>query len=248
MHAKRIENSTILITGGNSGIGKELALEFVKNNIVIICGRDQSKLEAVQLLDPRIIIRQCDITLAPQRAAMIEWISSEFPSFDFLINNAGSRICVDLTHDIEQEKSAVAELQINFLTHVAMIELVLPLFKRQPRAKIINVTTGLVYLPKASIAFYCAAKAALHSYTQSLRVQLSDTSIEVVEMLPPLVDTEFHRGTLPQTVRAMSAIDVMKATLHGLKHSRGEILVGMSKIAKLLAYYAPVKGMKIINK
>ena len=248
MHRQKIENSTVLITGGSSGIGRELALELVKNNTVIICGRDQEKLEALHNSDPRLIIRQCDITEQQQRAALIDWITSEFENFDLLINNAGSRICVDLAVDAQQSQTASTELQINFLAHVALIELVLPHFKRQRQAKIVNVTTGLVYLPKASIAFYCAAKAALHSYTQSLRIQLQNTQIQVVEMLPPLVDTEFHKGTLPKTVRAMDTVDVVKATLRGLECKRQEIPVGMSKMAKVLAHYAPVQGLKLINK
>ena len=248
MHRQKIENSTVLITGGSSGIGRELALELVKNNTVIVCGRDQEKLEALQTLDPRLIIRQCDITEQQQSASLIGWITSEFEHFDLLINNAGSRICVDLAVDAEQSQTASAELQMNFLSHVALIERVLPHFKRQRQAKIINVTTGLVYLPKASIAFYCAAKAALHSYTQSLRIQLKNTNIQVVEMQPPLVDTEFHKGTLPKTVRAMSAVDVMKTTMRGLEYRREEIPVGMSKMAKVLAHYAPTQGLKLINK
>ena len=122
MNRQTIENSTVLITGGNSGIGRELALELVKNNTVIICGRDQSKLEAVQNLDPRLIIKQCDITDQQQRITLINWITSEFASFDLLINNAGSRVCVDLANDSGQGQTAAEELQINFLSHLALIE------------------------------------------------------------------------------------------------------------------------------
>ncbi|MCJ8300633.1 MAG: hypothetical protein MJK13_17100, partial [Pseudomonadales bacterium] len=82
----------------------------------------------------------------------------------------------------------------------------------------------------------------------SLRVELKNTNIQVVEMMPPLVDTDFHCGTLPETVRAMSAVDVMKATVKGLQCRREEILVGISKMAKVLAHYAPVQGIKMINK
>ncbi len=246
---QEITNTTVLVTGGSSGIGKALALELVKeNNTVIICGRDSEKLQLVRDQDPRIITRVCDITDNSAREELIQWVSSEFPDFSVLINNAGGQQQVDLSKDSNKMDIAKQELELNFLSHVSLCELILPHFRLQEHAKIINLTTGLIYLPKASISFYCAAKAALHSYTQSLRVRLTQTNIRVIEIMPPLVDTPFHQGSLPNTIPSLKASDVVKSITKGLNWSQEEVLIGKSKMAKFLSNFAPNQGLKLINR
>jgi uncharacterized oxidoreductase len=137
---------------------------------------------------------------------------------------------------------------LNFAAPVALCQGFLDHLRQQPTAAIVNVTTGLVYLPKTAYPFYCAAKAALHSYSKSLRWALRDTSVQICEVLMPLVDTAFHQGQLPRTIRAIDATEAARRAIQGIAKGRPEIHVGKSALMRWLGTFAPRRGMALLNR
>jgi uncharacterized oxidoreductase len=183
--------NTILVTGGASGIGLALAERFLHlGNQVIICGRREEKLKEAKEKFPKLHTRICDVSNAFDRQSLAEWVTSEFPNLNILINNAGIQRRIDLldaTADwnyYQQEMAANQEAPI----HLSM--LLIPHLITKKYATIINVTSGLAFSPPAWVPIYGATKAAMHSFTVSLRLQLSKSSIDVVEVLPPAVNTD----------------------------------------------------------
>lgn len=243
----KLTDNTILITGGSEGIGLELARALAPGNTVIICGRSEAKLAKAKAALPGVVTMVCDVTVAAQRGELVSEIQQAYPSFNLLINNAGGRQVTDLIADKGFEAALSADLDLNFNAPVSLCQGLLNHLRAQPTAAIVNVTTGLVYLPKTAYPFYCAAKAALRSYTQSLRWALRDTHLSVHEVLMPLVDTPFHQGQLPNTIRAMSAKSAAKQALQGIAAHKPEIHVGKSSLVRWLAFLIPQKGLAVIN-
>ena len=238
---------TILITGGSEGIGLALAKALAPNNTVIICGRSADKLARAESVLPKALIEVCDITNADERNQLVERVLRKYPNLNILMNNAGSRHRVDLRGGDDIESALYSDLFINYVAPVSLSDKLLKHLQGQPRAAIVNVTTGLVYLPKAAQPFYCAAKAALHSYTRSLRWVLQDSSVRVFEVLMTLVDTNFHQGELPGTLKAMSPDEAARLTVEGILRDREEIHIGKAALARWVALVAPGMGMAFVN-
>lgn len=180
---------TILVTGGGSGIGRGLAEEFLKRgHTVIIAGRRSERLDAVRVANPAMYVAPLDIQNAAGIADFARDIVARFPTLDTLINNAGVMTAENLVDDVD---SSVAEETIatNLLGPIRLTRALLPHLRSQPRATITNVTSGLAFVPSAWVPAYSATKAALHSYTLSLRRQLRETNITVTELIPPYVQT-----------------------------------------------------------
>jgi uncharacterized oxidoreductase len=180
--------NTILVTGGGSGIGRGLAESFHRlGNQVIIAGRRREQLESVAAANPGMQ----SLTLDQSDAADIERFATEatqrHPDLNVLINNAGIQYSEDLTAG--RVADAEAMIITNLLGPIRLTAALLPRLLAQPRSAVLNVTSALAFLPKAQVPTYCATKAALHSYTQSLRFQLRHTAVQVIEIMPPGVQT-----------------------------------------------------------
>lgn len=185
-----ISASTVLITGGASGIGWALAERFLKaGSQVVICGRRIDKLQEAQAQYPQLHIRQCDLEQASERVALRDWVRSDFPQVNVLLNNAGIQRRVQLTNE-EDWSQAQSEIAINLEAPIHLSTLFIAHLLQQPNPAIINVTSGLAFAPAAFVPIYSATKAALHSFTLSLRHQLTNTPIEVIELIPPAVNTD----------------------------------------------------------
>ena len=185
-----LSRHTVLITGGGSGIGLALAKIFLQaGSEVIICGRRSHKLQEAQTQYPKIQVRTCDIENASERVALFEATISEFPQLDVLVNNAGIQRRLQLARDA-QWAHIHQEIAINFEAQVHLCLLFVPYLEKQEHPAIINVTSGLSFVPLAAAPIYSATKAALHSFTLSLRQQLSKTPIKVIEIVPPAVNTD----------------------------------------------------------
>jgi len=220
----RLAGNTILITGGATGIGFALAEELIKNNEVIICGRRKDKLEEAKKKLPKLHIKECDLTKHEERKVLFDYVTSNFKNLNILVNNAGIQRRIDLKKGIN-ELQREDEIEINFKAPVQLSALFIPILLKQKEAAIINVSSGLGFVPIASMPVYCATKAAMHYYTVSLRHQLKDTSIKVFEIIPPTTDTELDKGQR-KGYRGIPTADVAKAAIAGIEKDEFEIAVG----------------------
>jgi uncharacterized oxidoreductase len=182
--------NTVLITGGASGIGFALAERFIQaESSVIICGRREYKLKEAQSKYPQLDIRVCNMADPAERSSLFAWITEAYPSLNILVNNAGIQQQIELQQKPTWEMLD-EEVAINLEAPIHLSTLFIPHLLKQKQPAIINITSGLSFVPKASVPVYCATKAALHSFTLSLRHQLSGTPISVIEIIPPAVDTD----------------------------------------------------------
>ena len=208
--------NTILITGGASGIGYEFAKQLRDTNTVIIVGRNKEKLEKVKKELKNIHIFECDISNPKDINALYEIISYEFPDLNILINNAGLANRIDLQEETSYEK-LTEEMNVNFNGSVYMTSQFLPLLKKQKIASIINVTSALAYVPFANSPIYSASKAALHSFTQSLRIQLKDTNIKVFEIAPSVTKTQMIDSFSEEELKKMKIMTTATLVENSLK-------------------------------
>jgi uncharacterized oxidoreductase len=241
MHA---HGNTALITGGATGIGLALARVLIDSgNTVIVCGRSADALTRATLALPGLVGIQCDITDPAARLSLKEDLTLRFPKLNLLVNNAGTLHVSDLTQPAHV-RELESEIATNLLAPVALTSLLLPLLRRQPAATIVNVTSGYVFLPSARTAPYCASKAALRTMTRSLRFQLRGTPITVVEVMPPAVDTALAAH---YSGAKLTPEEVARKILRGLLRNRTEIVIGVSKLARLLARLAPQTAFQLMN-
>jgi uncharacterized oxidoreductase len=182
--------NTILITGGASGIGLALAERFLHaGSRVIVCGRREEKLREAQARYPTLAIRVCDVAEEGDRVALARWAPTAFPRLNMLVNNAGIQRRVQLPAQ-EEWRETRREIAINLEAPIHLSRLLIPHLLAQERPAIVNITSGLAFSPLAGVPVYCATKAALRSFTLSLRYQLAQTPIRVVEVAPPAVNTD----------------------------------------------------------
>jgi len=189
----KLTNNTVLVTGGATGIGYALARRFLeRDNVVIICGRRSDRLAESQQLHPQIHTKVCDVADPGEREALVNWATEQFPSLNILVNNAGIQRRVDLARPEEDWELTGSEIRINLEAPIHLARLLGPHISRQSDPAIVNVTSGLSFVPLANVPVYCATKAALHSFTMSLRWQMKESPIEVIEIIPPAVDTDLQ--------------------------------------------------------
>jgi uncharacterized oxidoreductase len=190
-----LTGNTILITGGGSGIGRGLAEALhTPGNQVVIAGRRQSALDETTAANPGMKSLQLDIESPAAIRAFATKAAADFPSLNVLINNAGIMRPENLRAQQPDLTDAEAIVTTNLLGPIRLIAALLPHLQTQPHATIVNVSSGLAFVPLVFTPTYCATKAAIHSYTQSLRYQLKSTSVEVLELIPPYVQTELMDG------------------------------------------------------
>ena len=185
-----MNNNFVLITGGSSGIGGALARRFAKaGSEVFVCGRRNEKVEEISKL-PRITGLVCDISRKSERENLIKEVLTRFPKLNILINNAGIQVRGPKYQDSPSWDPISYEIETNFSAPIHLCMLLANHFTKQPKASIVNVTSGLALAPLALIPDYCATKAGLRSFTKSLRQQLKGTSTEVIEVVPPAVNSD----------------------------------------------------------
>ncbi|SFH24111.1 SDR family oxidoreductase [Pontibacter chinhatensis] len=183
--------NTVLITGGATGIGFALAERFLKaGSEVIICGRREEKLQEAQRKHPALHIRVCDVAEEAQRVELFEWATKAFPRLNVLVNNAGIQRRGSFLEDKEPWPVRRQEIAINVEAPIHLSALFIPHLQQQVQAAIINVSSGLAFTPGTFASVYSATKAAIHSFTMTLRHELAQTSIKVIEIVPPAVDTD----------------------------------------------------------
>jgi uncharacterized oxidoreductase len=214
----RINGNTILITGGGSGIGRALAEAFhSEGNQVIISGRRKKLLDATIAANPGMKAAVLDIENGEALRGFAEQLKRDYPSLNVVIHNAG----IMRPESVQDGAIADAEAIIatNLLGPIRLTAALLPFLLKQPNPAIMTVSSGLAFVPLAMTPTYCATKAALHSYTQSLRYQLRGTSVQVLELIPPYVQTELMRPSQASDPKAMPLKDFIAETMNILKTS-----------------------------
>jgi len=224
----KLTGNTLLITGGGTGIGLALAGALLKEgNKVLICGRRENKLREAQEQFPNLQIKACDLTQEKDRRILGDWAVSN--GVNILVNNAGMQREVNFKHGIEPLEEGDNEIRCNLEGPVYLTALLTPHLMIQEEAAIVNVSSGLGFVPLAIMPLYCATKAALHSFSISLRRQLAGTAVKVFEVIPPTVNTELDRGARAkrgQKDLGIPASQVAAEVLKGLSEDHWEIPVG----------------------
>jgi len=238
----KLQNRTVLITGGTSGIGLELAKRLrERGNTVIVTGRDPQKLDAVGRVLRGVHTFRSDVSDPAAIAALHEQVLLRFPALDTLVNNAGIMRNLNLNRDRGID-DVTREIEINLSGPVRMVQQFLPHLKTRDAALIVNVSSGLAFVPFPASPVYCATKAAIHSFTQSLRVQLDGTSVTVIELAPPGVETPLFRGEFAEELRGQKGMDVTVLARHalaGIEAGNLEIRPGLSNVLKAMSRIAP---------
>ena len=232
----RFNGQRVVITGGSSGIGLAMARAFAdRGATVIITGRTEARLRQAASSHPSISAVVCDVSDDEQVVALRDTVESH-GGVDILINNAGVLLPFDVTKEFALQ-SQLHEIAIDAAGPVRVVHHFLPGLLTRP-SLLVNVSSGLAYVPYAAAPVYSASKAFLHSYTQSLRAQLAGTSVRVVELLPPVVDTPMAAELDPSFSR-MSPEKLVAAFLHDLGRGKNEIAPGQSTQLKWLSRFAP---------
>ena len=225
----KLSGNTILITGGATGIGLEMAKAFLKSkSTVIICGRRAERLEQVKKDYPDIHVKTCDVAEEKDRLALVDWVIKNFSDINVLVNNAGIQRDIDLVKGAEDLKNKDDEIKINLEAPIKLTALMISHLLKQKESAIINVSSGLGFVPSAKVPIYSATKAALHSYTMSLRHQLKNSGIKVFEVIPPIVDTELNPEGYTNRSSAPKADEFVVAVMKALENQTFEIGYGLT--------------------
>ena len=241
-------NNTILITGGSAGIGLEIAKLFGKDNKIIITGRSEARLKAAAAQLKNVTTIAGDVSDAADVDRLVAQLNREHPGLNVVINNAGAAAGVySLADDgVNAFKKAQQEMLTNYLSVIRLNEKLLPLLKRQKEAAIVNVSSIVSIVPGSRLSTYGASKAALHSYTLSLRHALGGSAVKVFELRPPLVATEFSSeiGGLENGIPASVVADDLKK---GFETDSYDILVGNTADIYNLYLQSPEQAFLALN-
>ena len=242
-----ITNKTILITGGGSGIGFQIAKLLNGNgNKVIITGRNESKLQKAAAQLPGVTILATDINSTTDIDNLVNHINTKFGALDILINNAGKAFIHNLETGIDIASRAAEEIQTNYISVIRLTEKLLPLLKVSAEAAIVNVTSIVAFAPGINLPTYAASKAALHSYTRILRYTLAkNTGIKVFELMPPLVNTELSADIGGEN--GIPPLQVAEGLIHGFENDEYEIHVGQTADLYKLYLSSPAQALNVLN-
>ena len=235
----KLKGRTILITGGSAGIGLAFALKFRElGNEVIVTGRRKAVLDDVKAKHPTLHTIQSDVGDPAQIAVLAARVKAEFPRLDVLMNNAGIMLYKNLKAPAADLAGLTAEMNINVGGVIGMTSLFIDILTAN-KGTVINVSSGLAFVPLPPAPIYSATKAAIHSYTQSLRFQLEETGVEVIELMPPAVKTDLTAAFPEGEVTLITTDELVKQSFASLKAGTVEIRPGQSKQLALMRRLAP---------
>jgi uncharacterized oxidoreductase len=235
----RLTGRTILITGGSAGIGLAFALKFLElGNEVIVTGRRQAVLDAVKAQHPKLHTIQSDIADPAQIAALAARVKRDFPQLDVVMNNAGIGVAKNLTGSVDDLAGLLSEVEINVGGVIRMTAALIDILTRN-QGTVINVSSALAFVPVPAMPIYSATKAAVHSYTQSLRFQLEQTGVEVIELMPPAVQTNMTSEFDEAGISTITTDELVKQTIAALRAGKQEIRPGQSNLLALMRRLAP---------
>ena len=235
-----LRNRTILITGGSAGIGLAFALKFLElGNEVTITGRRQKVLDDVKSKHPNLHTIQSDVADPEQITSLAARVKADFPNLDVLMNNACVMLYQNLRTPAADLAELTAEVNINVGGVISMTSAFIDILTAN-KGTLVNVSSGLAFVPLSSAPIYCATKAAVHSYTQSLRFQLEGSGVEVIELMPPAIKTALS-ADLPEggLVALITTDELLKQTFAAFKKGKLEIRPGQANLLALMRRLAP---------
>jgi uncharacterized oxidoreductase len=240
----KMSSNTFLITGGTSGVGLELAVRLLElGNTVVVTGRDSAKLKETKQRLPAVSTIQSDAADSSAIAALHAQLTRDFPDLNVIVNNAGVMRKINLHEAGKNIVELTREIEIDLMGPIRMVAQFLPHLKTKQAAAIVNVSSALAFVPFPIAPVYCAAKAGLHSFTQSLRVQLKNTSVKVFELTPPALENpSFAADFDEEDMKGASRMDVaslVKRLIAGLSQDTMEIRPGQSNTLALMSRIAP---------
>ena len=241
---------SVLITGAGSGIGRGLAEAFHRDGWqVIAAGRSLGPLDELLARCPGVLIEHVDVASAASVAACAARVAVRCPSLAMVVNNAGVQRELDFASPDRLTAAQLdEEIDINLKGLIRVSHAFLPLLMRQPEARLVHIGSALAYVPLASTPIYSATKAAVHSFTVSLRRQLRGTSVRVVEIMPPVVETGLHDGQSRVPPNAMPLSRFVEQAMKGLDAGRDEVHVGLAKVLRVASRVAPGLFLNVVNK
>ena len=235
----KLTGHTILITGGSAGIGLAFALKFIElGNEVIVTGRRQSKLDEGKRLQPKLHTIQSDVADPAAIAALAAEVKRRFPKLDVLMNNAGLFVMRNLGAPSSELIGLTSEVDTNLSGMIRMTSSLVELLAAN-KGTIINVSSALAFVPMTAAPIYSATKAAIHSYTTSLRFQLRDLGVRVIELMPPLVKTDMVADMGEGDFKVITTEELVRDTFKALKNGALEIRVGQSNQLYWMSRIAP---------
>jgi uncharacterized oxidoreductase len=237
-----LKNSTILITGGSSGIGLELVKQIGEfNQKIIITGRNSKSLAEVKKMYPFVETFVSDVSNTSQIESLAKEIVSKHPDLNVIVNNAGIMRNLNMKSNKLSIDNITDELDTNLVGAIKMIHTFLPHLLSKSDAGIVNITSSLAFVPYSAAPVYSASKAGLHAFTKALRLQLLNTNISVIEVAPPSTETPLQNEfrSIIDAKMNMSVEKMVSQTLKGIMAGKTEIKPGMSKIIKLMSRIAP---------
>lgn len=243
-----LKNSTILITGGTSGIGLELVRQLTEQgSTIIITGRKQAALNDTKRRFPKIHIFQSDVSDPADIERLYEQVTQQFPDLNMIVNNAGEMRLLDVQDTSKDLENITHEIDINLTGTIRMVHQFLPYLIRKPTAAIVNVSSAISFMPYSTAPFYSASKAGVHAYTLALRLQLKKTSVRVFELIPPGVNTNLQNDwVLPPNPGQMMKVDkLVNVAIKGLLNDTPEIRPFLVTIIKFLSRLIPHQLMKL---
>ncbi|MET4083901.1 putative oxidoreductase [Pedobacter sp. UYP30] len=238
-----LRDSTILITGGTSGIGLEFVKQLWQQGVadIIITGRDLGKLENAKKQYPNVHTFQSDVSKIEDIEKLYQEVTKQFPALNIVINNAGIMRNIDLQDITMDLENITREIDVNLSGTIRMVQQFLPHLKEKDSAAIVNVSSGLAFVPFPLSPVYSAAKAGVHAYTRILRLQLKRTKVKIFELAPPGTNTELMDNFegLVDEKQNMNVDKMVSAAIHGILKNKLEIKPGVAKVLKFMSRVAP---------
>ncbi len=227
-----LSGNRVLITGGASGIGFALAEAFLKaGSEVAICGRREDRLKQAQARHPALKIHVCDVTRAKDRKGLLEWARRELPGLNILVNNAGVQRDIDLTHGLDEFLAGENEISVNLEAPIFLTGLFVPFLAPDANPAIVNVSSGLGFVPAAKMPVYSASKGGMHAFSMAMRLQLAPLGIKLFEIVPPAVDTPLNPQGRAKRGGFKAGLDpatFVAGVMEGLANDVPEIGFGMT--------------------
>jgi len=246
-----LKNSTILITGGTSGIGLELVKQLTRQgSTIIVTGRKQEALNDTKWRFPKIHIFQSDVSDPHHIERLYEEVTQQFPDLNMIINNAGEMRLLDVQDADKDLKNITREIDINLTGTIRMVHQFLPHLIKKRSAAIVNVSSAIAFMPYSTAPVYSASKAGVHAYTLALRLQLNKTNVKVFELVPPGVNTNLQNDwVLPPNPSQMMDVDkLVGVAIKGLLNDKPEIRPFLVGVIKFLSRLMPNQLMKLGHK